>query len=248
MGFFGRLISVIKGFFLRAGDDVVSSSPEAINATYASAIDEAKRRYKEMQEAVALLAREREKTEQELKRLDDEEADLQRKLEGALAAAESDPSNPAHREAGTRYLSRMKEIDLRQEQLTKDLDMQSNKVEDYKVRLRSFMDEIEKLKRERGEMVAEFISNKQIIQLEDRLKGLGESAVDESVVAIRDKVANLRAEARIATEMGGATLESQDAAYERMGAEREAASRFDELLKSRSTPEEATKAKEREIG
>ncbi len=60
MGFFGKLWARLRGMFIGAGDDLVSSSPEAIRATYAAAIDDAKRRYKEMEQAVALLAREHE--------------------------------------------------------------------------------------------------------------------------------------------------------------------------------------------
>jgi phage shock protein A len=239
---------MIRGIFIRAGDDLVSSSPEAIKATYATAIDEAKKRYKEMEKAVALLARERERTETSLKELDREEAELQRKLEGALAAAETDSSNPGHREAGTRYLARIKEIDERQAAFAQDLEAQTVKVEEYKVKLRSFTSEIDKLRREQGELLAEFVSHQQVIQLEDRLKGLGESAVDESIVAIREKVANLRAQAKIATEISGSTLQAQDRTYEQLGAEREAREQFDELLKARAAQKVSAGDKERDLG
>lgn len=248
MGFFGKLWAVIRGFFIRAGDDLVSSSPDAIKSTYAVAIDEAKRRYKEMERAVALLAVERERTEMSLKELDREEGELQRKLEGALSAAEAAPDELSHREAGTRYAARLNEIDQKQDSLARDLDAQREKVEEYKLKLRSFQTEIERLKREQGEMVAEFISHQQVIQLEDRLKGLGETAVDESIVAIRDKVANLRSQAKIASEMGKSTVVAQDDKYERMGAEKEASARFDELLKARMEAKAGVKAKERDLG
>jgi phage shock protein A len=248
MSFFGKLWAVIRGIFIGAGDNVVSSSPEAIRATYATAIDEAKRRYKDMEKAVALLAREREKTEMSLKDLQREELEVQRKLDGSLASAEAEPENPAHREAGARYISRIKEIGEKQTKLAEDLETQKNKVEEYKMKLRSFTDEIEKLKKEQGEMVAELVSNQQVVQLEDRLRGLGETSVDESIVAIREKVAGLRHQAKIAAEMRGAALESQDAAYERMGAEREATARFDELLKARAAAKVGAPAKERDLG
>jgi len=248
MGFFGKLWAMVRGIFIRAGDDLVSSSPEAIKATYATAIDEAKKRYMEMEKAVALLVRERERSEMSLSDLNKEEAELNKKLEGTLAAAQSDPDNPAHKEAGTRYLSRIKEIIERQGLLTNDLEAQSRKVEDYKAKLRSFMSEVEKLKREQGEMVAEYVSNRQVIQLEDRLKGLGETAVDESIVAIREKVANLRAQAKVATEMDKSTLTAQDETYERIGAEREAAAQFDELLKARGEQKIGAGAKDRDLG
>ncbi|MBI5568905.1 MAG: PspA/IM30 family protein [Desulfomonile tiedjei] len=246
MGFFGKLWARIRGFFIGVGDDIVSASPEAIKATYASAIDDAKKRYKEMEKAVALLATQREKTDTALKELDREEADLQRKLEGALAAAQAEPGNTVHQEAGARYITRLKEIDEKQAQLATDLEGQQVRVEEYKGKLRGFMDEIERLKREQGEMVAEFVSAQQMVQLEDRLKGLGDTAVDESLVAIRDKVAGLRSRAKIAAEMRGSTLPSQDTAYEKMGKEKEAAARFEELLKARTAPR--TETKERDLG
>jgi phage shock protein A len=248
MGFFGKFWAMVRGFFIRAGDDMVSSSPEAIKATYAAAIDDAKRRYKEMEKAVALLAVQKDRTETTLKDLEADEADLQRKLEGALAAAEANPSDPSHREAGTRYLAKIKEIDEKQERLNADLEGQQTKVREYQVKLRSFMDEINKLKREQGEMVAEMVSAQQMVQLEDRLRGLGETAVDESLVAIRDKVANLKAQAKVAAEMRGSTLSAQDETYERIGAEKEAASRFEELLKARSAEKTGVKEKERNLG
>jgi len=234
MSFLGKLWTRIRGIFINAGDDVVSSSPEAIRATYATAIDEAKKRYLEMERAVGLLASEREKTEQMLKDLEREETDIKSRLEGALAAAESDPGNPLHREAGSRYLNRIQEIDQKQELLTQELETQKTKVEDYKTRLRSFSDEIDKLKKEQGQMVAEFVSTQQVIQLESRLRGLAESSVDESIVTIREKVSAMKAQAKIATEMRQSGKEQLDDKYQRIGAERKAEQRFDELLEMRS--------------
>lgn len=248
MGFFGKLWARIRGIFITAGDDVVSSSPEAIRATYATAIDQAKKRYKEMENAVALLARERDRTETTLRDLEKEEVELQRKLDGALASAESDPNNPAHREAGTRYLARIKEIDEKQASLVTEFESQRTKVEEYKMRLRSFTEEITRLQREQGEMIAEFVSTQQVLHLEDRLKGLGETAVDESITAIREKVATMRSQAKIASEMSSATLGTQDRAYEQVGSEREAASKFDELLKARTGVKAGTPDRERELG
>ena len=96
-------------------------------------------------------------------------------------------------------------------------------------------------------MMAEFISTQQVLALEDRLKGLGETAVDESLVAIRDKVANMRAQVKIASEMRGAEVQTHDEIYERIGTEKEAKARFDEMLKSRAATKTSA-GKERELG
>jgi phage shock protein A len=248
MGFFGKMWQLIKGFFIQAGDNMVSSSPEAIRSTYASAIDDAKRQYKDMQEAVALLARERERTEQSLRKLEAEETELRNKLDGALAMAAKEPDNPAHREAGTRYLGRIKEIDERQAELTDELEAQRRKVEHYKEKLRKFTEEIDRLKKEQGEMVAEFVSTQQVLKLEDRLQGLSETAVDESIVAIREKVGRMKEQAKIATEMRESSSVSLDEQYERMGSQRQTETEFDQLLQARVTADSQAAEKERDLG
>lgn len=248
MGFFGKLMTLIRGFFIRAGDDMVSGSPEAIRSTYAAAIADSQKRYKDLETAVALLARERERTEDRLKELDREEQELTRKLEGALASAEAEPNDMSHREAGIRYQTRIQEIDDLQLKLTQDLEAQKNKVEEYKLKLRGFKEEIDRLKREQGEMVAEYVSNQQVIMLEDRLKGLGESVVDQSVVAIREKIAGLKAQAKIASEMNQASSGSMDQKYEQLGAQTQAAQKFDDLLKARQGAKEDVKTKTRDLG
>jgi phage shock protein A len=233
MSFLSKLWVIIRGFFIRSGDDLVSKSPDAIRSTYAAAIEDAKTRYHQMVEAVSLLAREREKSEIRLRDLEKEKGEMNRRLEGALNAADADPANVEHREAGARYLERIKEIESEQQVVEQNLQAQSARVEEYKLKIRSFSEEIDRLKREQGEMVAEFVSSQQIISLENRLQGLGESSTDESLVAIREKVGTMRARAKIASEMGKATVQSQDRAYEAIGAEKEAVNKFDELLKAR---------------
>ena len=248
MGFFGKLITLIRGFFIRAGDDMVAGSPEAIKSTYAAAISDAQKRYKELEAAVALLARERERTEERLRALGLEEQDLLKKLEGALTAVEAEPGNTEHREAGIRYQTRIQEIESVQEKLSQDLELQKSKVEEYKIKLRGFKDEIERLKREQGEMIAEFVSSQQVLMLEDRLKGLSDNVVDQSIIAIREKVANIKSQVKIASEMNQAHQYSQDKKYEKLGEETLAAQKFDELLKTRQQAREGVKTRTRDLG
>ena len=73
-------------------------------------------------------------------------------------------------------------------------------------------------------------------------------SVDESIVAIREKVGQMKAEAKIAGEMRSSTVGAQDETYERIGAEKAAANRFDELLKARSAAKQGVPEKERDLG
>ncbi len=248
--FLKKLWIRITGVFLEAGDDVVSGSPSAVKATYRAAIQKSKNEYQLMFDAVAQLAAQRENTIAELKKLDDEERKLKQNLEGALTMAQKEPENEKHRLAGERYIKRMEEIDLRQDQLNKDLEMQTTKVNEYKLRLSSFQLEIKNLEREMGESVADFVSSQQIIQLENRLQGMGQSVEDEAIIAIRERIGKMKAKAKIATELGHANVDMQDREYASVGKEKVATSKFDELLKERTDKEKEIKESEekRELG
>ncbi|MBN1231947.1 MAG: hypothetical protein JXA60_01150 [Candidatus Coatesbacteria bacterium] len=242
--FLKKLWIRITGIFLEAGDDVVSGSPSAVKATYRAAIHKAKNEYQIMFDAVAQLAAQRERTIAELQKIDGEEIQLKQNLEGALVAAEKDPENIKHKQAGERYIKRLDEINLRQDQLNKDLEVQTSKVEEYKLKLTRFQEEIKNLEREMGESVADFISSQQIVQLENRLQGLGQSVEDEAIVAIREKIAKMKAKAKIASELGHTNVEIQDREYAQMGKEKIASTKFEELLKQRQ--EKAAEIKEAE--
>jgi hypothetical protein len=89
---------------------------------------------------------------------------------------------------------------------------------------------VDDLKREAAEMQVEYMAAQNTLRLEEKLQGIAtHSAVDESIIAIREKVANMKAQVRVATEMRGAT-QGEDV-YAEIGAEKLAAERFDELLK-----------------
>jgi phage shock protein A len=248
MAFFKKLWARLWGMLTISGNEADSSSPEAIRAAYATAIDEAKRRYKELERVVALLASEREKTALVLKELEKQRSDLENQLNEALLAAESDPTNAAHREEGARHIALIDAIESRIAKLKENLDFQKNKVEEYRVRLGSTTSEIEELKREQSEMVAQFVSNRQLLQLEDRLRHFSANATDEALAAIREKVAAMRGQAQVAADLRGAALDVHDEFYVRIGEKKLAEARFEELLKTRHVGKTEISAKERELG
>ncbi|MAG83628.1 hypothetical protein CMK10_05670, partial [Candidatus Poribacteria bacterium] len=88
MGFFSSVLIRIKGFFLQAGDDIVSGSTSSIKATYRTIEEQEIKRYNQMLDAVSSLARQRSQIEQEIQKDEEQLSELEQEMEGALAIAE----------------------------------------------------------------------------------------------------------------------------------------------------------------
>ena len=76
MGFFSSVLIRIKGFFLQAGDDIVSGSTSSIKATYRTIEEQEIKRYNQMLDAVSSLARQRAQTEQEIQKDEEQLSEL----------------------------------------------------------------------------------------------------------------------------------------------------------------------------
>ena len=253
--FLRRLWVRIRGLLITTGDEMVSNSPEAIKSTYAAAIDDARKDYKEMQQGLAMIMQQEKRLENAVDSADATLKDLEQKLNGALEAAEADPSNTLHKDAGAKYISRIKEVKERREQNKTELDSIRAMLDKYKSQLTKMHSQVEDLQRERSQMLADYVTANNALKLEDKLSGMvTDDSTNEAVVAIREKVRNMQAQVQVAAEMRGATV--QDDVYAEIGSERDSANRFDELLAARAKkPEAKTKSTvttepevERELG
>jgi phage shock protein A len=232
--FLKKLFVRIAGWFHIAGNDLVSSSPDAIRSTYAAAIQEAAEDYKSMQEGLALIMQQAARIKGLLDGFIKIEVQTHASLDGALELAAKDPANELHREAGSKYLVKLEELRGKIEQQTKDYDTLTKMVGEYKVKLASMRIQIEDLRREQAEKQVEFVAAQNTLRLEEKLQGIStRSAVDESIIAIREKIENMKAQVRVVTEMRG--TEPTSDAYAEIGAEKQAAIKFDELLRARQT-------------
>ncbi len=234
MGFFASLIIRIKGFFLKAGDDLVSGSPEAIQATYRTIEDKEIQRYNQMLDAVSSLARQREDALRQMERLQGRIEELNDETEGALALADSEPDNKEqHREAYNRAFAQKEQLQARLDQTDAKADQLTEKVEDYKLELSNFQSRIEELKQEGDESVADLISSQSIIQIEQRLQGLSTDSTDQALTAVRRKVADTKAKAQITAELGGVDVARQRQRYRAAAKQSAGGTAFDEMLKQR---------------
>ena len=241
MGFFSSVLIRLKGFFLQAGDDIVSGSTSSIKATYRTIEEQEIKRYNQMLDAVSSLARQRSQTEQEIQKDEEQLSELEQEMEGALAIAEREPENQqVHEQAYNRAFTKKEELEARLEQRRSKFEELDQKVENYKIELANFQERVQSLKQEGDEAI------------EQRLQGLSTEGTDQALDAVRRKVQDTKAKAQIASEIGGTDVSRQRERYRAAAKQSSGASEFSERLKQRQQAKteqsQAETAEERKLG
>ena len=253
MGFFSSVLIRLKGFFLQAGDDIVSGSTSSIKATYRTIEEQEIKRYNHMLDGVSSLARQRSQTEQEIQKDEEQLSELAQEMEGALAIAEREPENQqVHEQAYNRAFTKKEELEARLEQRRSKFEELDQKVENYKIELSNFQERVQSLKQEGDEAVADLISSESIVRIEQRLQGLSTEGADQALDAVRRKVQDTKAKAQIASEIGGTDVSRQRERYRTAAKQSSGASEFSERLKQRqqakTAQSQAETAEERKLG
>ncbi len=240
-------------YIVKAADEQFTGSVDGIDAAFEMHRDTLVERFTGLRDAIAQVEAVMEEKRVRLEKLNEEETELIQKREGALTLAEQakasgdDDEYAKHAAAFERFQVRIEEIEGVQERLGTEIGESSDVMERYMLQLTEMQGEIEKLPAKKAEAIADFVSAKQIIELNDRLQGL-ETSIDRGPIsAVMDANRQLTAKARITEKIAGADVRVQDKAYERAGRVSTARSKMDDMLAARAAeraPKEEAPAEE----
>jgi chromosome segregation ATPase len=246
----GRFFAAVRRwfafFFLRRSEDVRRSadgqftgSVEGIRAAYAIDRDRLAKDFRGLQEAVAQVLTVVEDKKIRLERLGSEERDLQSQLNGAIRAAEQAQASgdtaayDKAQAAYTRYKARLTEIDAQQESLTADIAGLEKSIQTHMSRLTEFQARLEALPQEEAETVADFVSARQIIELNNRLMNASDSLKEGPTATVREQVRQMSSQARITEKLAGTDVKLQDQEYATLGRELEGSDSLEAVLRAR---------------
>ncbi len=232
-----------------AADQQFTGTVDGIGAAFDMQRDTMVKRFQGLRDAIAQVEGVLEEKRSRLEKLNEEEEDLLKKREGALTLAEeakvagNTDEYDKHAAAFERFHVRVEEIEQTQERLRTEIGETSGTMDRYLLQLQDMQAEIEKLPTVKAEAIADFVSAKQIIELNDRLQGL-ETSIDRGPIsAVLDANRQLTAKARITEKLAGADVRVQDKAYEKAGRVSTARSKMEEMMAARKAekegPEEA---------
>ncbi len=246
----GRWIKAV-GYLLTGQVDsarrVLDTNPHVIRAKYDEVVREKVSRIQQFKQAVAGLIAQEEAKAAKIRQLSDEVANLERLKAGALAKAKqtvaklqsagkskeevhNDESYKKCLAAYNDFSSTLTEKQERIDELESDVQDYKKTVGEHKVQLQQLLREVEKIRSEAADTVAEVISAKQEKEIADTIAGIAEDGTAEELQSLRQMRQEVRAEARISKEMAGTDTKAQEAEFLEYARTTESTSEFDALI------------------
>jgi len=240
-------------YILDAADEQFTGSVDGIKAAFDMQQDKMVSQFRGLRDAIAQVETVLEDKRHRLEDLNKEEEDLLSKREGALKLAEkaqaagNSTDYEKHAAAFERFQVRVEEIEATQARLEGEVKETGQVMERYMLQLQSLQAEIGKMPQQKAEAIADFISSKQIIELNDRLQGL-ETSVDRGPIsAVLKANRELTARARVSEKLAGADVKLQDKQYEAAGRVSTARSKMEEMMAARKAEKQSQQAPEQAV-
>jgi phage shock protein A len=198
MGFFDRLGNIWKGFLSLWISDIETRNPEAV---YEAAIDERVRKHKELKKAVSGIVYLRNKLSNELEEKERELREVMQQIPVAVQEGED--------EVALVLIQKKDELTSQIEGLSVELEKVKGQAEESKSALIQFQAEIERLKREKDEMLARKANAEARIKITETLDGLSTEADIKALDNVRTHIGKLQSEADLGGEIRGDSLDSK---------------------------------------
>jgi chromosome segregation ATPase len=258
----GRWIKAV-GYLLTGQIDAarrtLDTNPHVMRAKYDEILREKTSRIHQYKQAVAGLIAQQENKMQKVKTLTDEVGRLENLRAGALAKAKQKTTELQkagktteqiqHDEDYLRcqaaykdFSSTLAEKQSRIEELEADIGDYGKRIGDHKVQLQSLLRELDKLRAEQSDAVAEVITSREEKELADTLSGIAQDGTAEELQRMRQLRQEVKAEARISRELAGTDTKAQEADFMEFARRSQSDSEFDALIGLAATVEKPTSA------
>jgi phage shock protein A len=231
MGFFDRIANVWRGFLSLWVSDIESRNPEAV---YEAAIDERVRKHRDLKKAVSGIVYLRNKLSTELEAKERELKEVMSQLPVAIDDGED--------EVALVLIQKKDELTSSIESLSTELKKVSEQAEEAKSGLLAFQGEIEKLKREKEQMIAKKANAEARIRIQETLDGLSTDADVKALENVREHISKLQAEADIGSEIKGDSLDTKLKKIKEKAANSSARSQLEEMKRQVSARKTAAES------
>ena len=262
---FGALFRWFKavGYLLTGQMDsarrVIDQNPHVVRAKYDQIVRDKVTQIHTYKQAVAGLIAQEESKLAKVKQLSEEVSNLERLKAGALAKAKQTVEQMTKAgktkeeihatedykkclAAYNDFSSTLTEKQDRIAELERDIAGYAKAIGDHKVQLQQLLREVDKIRGESADAVADVITAKQERDLADMLSGIAKDGSAEELQRLRQMRQELKAEARISKEMAGTDTKSQEAEFLEYARRSTASTEFDALVGLAGASESKTAA------
>lgn len=222
----------------------LSTNPAVVQATYDNVIQEKTKRIHQYKEAVGAMIAQEEKKKTALKKLTEDVERLRKLRDGAAAmarkvverhngdveAVKSDPEYVKCQAAFKDFNSTLAEKEAHCQELEADITDFETNIAGHKTQLQSLLREIEKVRGEKHQTVAEMLTAKEEREIADMLSGISNDRTNEELQELRNIRDQAKATARVSREMAGVDAQRSEAEFLEYATMAESDSEFDALI------------------
>ena len=242
--YFRALRYLLTGRVDQARRALISSNPGVVQATFDDIIQEKKSRISQYKDAVGGMIAQEEKKKTTLKRITSEIEKLTKLRDGAAAmarklvaqhsgnseAVRSDPEYIKCQSAFKDFSSSLIEKEQRAQELEEDIKGFDTNIAGHKTQLQSLLREIEELKTEKHETVAELLTATEEKEIADMLAGISQDRTSEELQELREIRDTAKATARISREVAGVDARRSEQEFLEYASQSVADSEFEALI------------------
>ena len=225
----------------------LDTDPHVMRAKFDEIIKDKVNQIHTYKQAVATLIAQQEKKMAKVKSLTNEVQKLENLKAGALAMAkqavaklqgegktnEVVHADPDYKKCLTAYNDFAATLTEKQDHikdLEGDIGEYDGSIANHKINLQQLQRDIEKLKSEAADAVADVITSKEETELADMINGISKDGMAKELQNLRDLRHEMRAEARVSREMAGTDSKVQEAEFLEYARSNTATDEFDALL------------------
>ena len=256
IGKYFRAVWYLLTFRVNKASETLRMTPGVISANYDRVIEEKRSRLNQYKDAVSAMIAQEESKKEKLRVVTEEIEKLEKLRSGAAAKAKklvdkyggdtdaikSDPDYAKCQAAFKDFSSTLAEKQQRAGEIDEDLKQLVANVSGHKTQIQSLMRDLDKLKEEKHDAVADVLSAQEEKQIADMMTGLSNDRTSEELRELREMRQKASANARISRELAGMDTQRAEAEFLEYAQSHEADDEFDALigLAQKETPGSAT--------
>jgi archaellum component FlaC len=244
VGKYFRAVWYLMTFRVDKASETLRMNPGVISANYDRVIEEKRSRLNQYKDAVSAMIAQEESKKEKLRAVTDEIGKLEKLRAGAAAKAKSlvdkyngdvnavknDPDYVKCQSAFKDFSSTLAEKQQRATEIDDDLKQLVANVSGHKTQIQSLMRDLDKLKEEKHDAVADVLSASEEKQIADMMTGLSNDRTSEELRELREMRQKSSASARISRELAGMDTKRAEAEFMEYAQTSEADDEFDALI------------------
>jgi chromosome segregation ATPase len=228
----------------RAADAQFTSSSDGISDAYDIHREQMIKEYQDFLSALSEVESAVESKRNRLAAIQKSKKETEHALEGALTTyeqAQTAGDKKAMEEAesdGNMFRAEVTKLNEQEKELTDDITSQTDRLSKLENKLSTMQAEISKLPDEKADAIADFVSNKKLIEASERLMGLRSRMDMGPIEAVRKANEELAAKARVSGRLAGTDSQERRDKYVKAGEEAAAQTDFQKMLAARKAEKE----------